>query len=108
MTEQNLQTIIKAIQEKKSISFEYNKPNKVNGIRTGNPYVIYWKDDETKRYLDLHQESGVSDSVSEDEVHWVTLETVYISNVKLKENTFSPIADYKRYAPKYMIANIKI
>jgi len=111
MTEQDLQTVIQVIKEKKSISFEYNKPNKVNGIRIGNPYVIYWKDDETKRYLDLHQISGVSDSVSENKAkfpHWVTLETDFISNVELTTDIFQPVGDYRRYAVRFMIANIKL
>ncbi len=111
MTNQDLEIIKQAIQEKKSISFEYNKPNKVNGIRVGNPYVIYWNDDETKQYLDLHQLSGVSDSVSENKAifpHWTTLETDFISNVKIMADAFQPVADYKRYAERFIIANIKI
>jgi len=111
MTDQDLQTVIQAITEKKSVSFEYNKPNKVNGVRIGNPYAIYRNKDETKKYLDLHQQSGVSDSVSENKAsfpHWVTLETGYISNVEITTDIFTPTKDYKRYSMRFMIANIKI
>jgi hypothetical protein len=111
MTTQDLDAIIQAIKERKSISFEYNKPDKVEGIRLGNPYVIWNNDDETKKYLDLHQQSGVSDSVSQNKAefpHWVTLETDYISNVTITTDTFIPIESYKRYSKRFMIANIQI
>ena len=53
MTNQDLETIIvKAIQEKKTIHFQYNKSGKIVGERIGNPYAIYWNGDETKKYLD--------------------------------------------------------
>lgn len=111
MTNQDLQTIIQAIKEKKSISIEYNKPDKVNGVRIGNPYAIYWNDDETKQYLDLHQQSGVSDSVSENSTefpHWATLQMDFITNVEITTDIFVPTKDYNRHAKRFMITNIQI
>ena len=37
----NLELLIKAIESKKTISFEYNKPGKTPGVRTGNPHILY-------------------------------------------------------------------
>jgi len=107
MTNQDLKIIIQAIQERKSISFEYNKPDKIIGTRVGNPYVIYSDETETCRYLDLYQTNGVSDSQFET-LHWVTLDTDFIANVVLQDTTFHPIEDYRRYAKRFMIAYIKI
>lgn len=111
MIKQDLDTLIQAIKEKKVISFQYNKEGKTHGERIGAPYVIYWDKDATKRYVDLYQSSGISDRVATGQSefpHWVTLEFEFVSDVILTEGTFVPISGYKRYAKKYMIANIKI
>ena len=107
MTEQDLQTIIQAIKNKQGISFEYNKPGKVEGIRIGNPYVIYANKGETKKYLDLHQTNGVSDSATKYP-KWKTFETEHISNVTLMTDTFTPVRDYKRYSGRFLIPHIQI
>ncbi len=36
-----IEILTKAIQQKSVISFEYNKPGKITGIRTGNPHAIF-------------------------------------------------------------------
>ena len=107
MTEQDLQTIIQAIKNKQGISFEYNKPGKVEGIRIGNPYVIYANKGETKKYLDLHQTNGVSDSATKYPI-WRTFETEHISNVTLMTNIFTLVKDYQKYNPKFLIADARI
>lgn len=63
----NIDLLIQAINSKKSITFEYNKPGKTPGPRMGNPHALYifTPKDETKpksTKLDLVQLSGVSDS----------------------------------------------
>ena len=111
MTQQDLDTLIKAIKEKKVISFQYNKEGKTYGERLGAPYVIYSGTDGTKKYVDIYQTSGISDRVATGQSefpHWVTLEFEFVSDVTLTEGTFVPISGYKRYAKRFMIANIKI
>ena len=36
-----LEILIKAIKNRHSINFEYNKLNKVAGVRTGNPHAVF-------------------------------------------------------------------
>jgi hypothetical protein len=63
----NLELLIKAIESKKPISFEYNKPGKTPGVRTGNPHILYvqqYKDTSKPKNskLDLWQTNGVTDT----------------------------------------------
>ena len=66
----NLEKLIKAIESRKPITFEYNKEGKTAGIRQGNPHALYifeYKDPtkQSKIKLDLVQTGGVSDSREE-------------------------------------------
>lgn len=66
----NLDLVIKAINSKKPISFEYNKEGKAQGHRKGNPHALYlqqYKDPKKEKNtkLDLVQTGGVSDSKKE-------------------------------------------
>ncbi|MBK8055666.1 MAG: hypothetical protein IPK35_20930 [Saprospiraceae bacterium] len=63
----NLELLIKAIETKKPVSFEYNKEGKTPGVRTGNPHILYVQQytDTTKpknSKVDLWQTSGVTDT----------------------------------------------
>ncbi len=65
-----LELLISAIENRKPITFEYNKEGKTPGIRKGNPHALYifeYKDPnkESKTKLDLVQTGGVSDSIEE-------------------------------------------
>lgn len=62
-----IEKLTKAIENRKPIEFEYNKPGKIPGIRIGNPhalYIFHSKDPkkEPMTKLDLVQIDGVSDS----------------------------------------------
>ena len=64
-----LDTLIQAIEELKPISFEYNKPGKTPGMRTGNPHAIYiFTAQSGKQSTKVHivQTDGVSDSKDEN------------------------------------------
>lgn len=61
-----LDTLIVAIKSRKPVSFEYNKPGKVAGIRIGNPHAVFIftsKAGATSTKIHLVQTDGVSDSV---------------------------------------------
>ncbi len=63
----NMEKLISAIENRKPISFEYNKQGKTAGKRIGNPHALYifeYKNPnkESKTKLDLVQTGGVSDS----------------------------------------------
>ncbi len=67
-----LEILIKAIENKMPISFEYNKQDKKKGKRFGNPYAVFiytaknTKIQSTK--VHILQNGGVSDSKSEAEL----------------------------------------
>ncbi|WP_375084230.1 hypothetical protein ACE2AL_08080 [Providencia sp. SKLX074055] len=61
----SLQLLKKAILERKSISFEYNKVGKIPGKRIGNPHAIFIyraKDGRESTKVHLVQVDGVTDS----------------------------------------------
>ncbi|QIC11917.1 WYL domain-containing protein [Morganella morganii] len=61
----SLQLLEKAILERKSISFEYNKTGKTLGVRIGNPHAIFIfkaKDGRESTKVHLVQVDGVTDS----------------------------------------------
>lgn len=54
-----------AIEERKPISFTYNKPGKISGVRIGNPHAIWVmrkKDGSESTKVHIVQTDGVSDS----------------------------------------------
>lgn len=61
----SLQLLKKAIQERKPISFEYNKAGKVSGKRIGNPHAVFImrkKDNTESTKVHIVQTDGVTDS----------------------------------------------
>lgn len=103
-----LETLIKAINERKPIKFEYNKVGKVSGLRVGNPHAVFIFTTKTTRIqstkVHIVQTGGVSDSNAENEFR--TFDIKEISNIECIENegTFTPD---KQYNPNWQgYANI--
>ena len=60
-----LQILKNTITDKVPIQFNYNRPGKTPGVRTGNPHAVYikpLKSGEEQIYVDVWQTGGVSDS----------------------------------------------
>lgn len=85
-----LETLTKAIENKLQISFQYNKPGKIEGIRIGNPHAIFIftsKAGKTSTKLHLVQVDGVSDSGNKDDFpFWRPFDIEYISDVEILES----------------------
>jgi len=65
MTLENLKL---AIKNRTSVSFAYNKPGKVSGVRIGNPHAVFVmtkKDGSKSTKVHIVQTDGVSDSGQE-------------------------------------------
>jgi hypothetical protein len=63
-----LDLLIEAIQTRKPISFEYNKPNKTPGQRIGNTHAVFIltsKAGQISTKVHIVQTAGVSDTVHE-------------------------------------------
>lgn len=86
-----LETLTKAIEKQLPISFKYNKPGKIEGVRIGNPHVVFIftaKSGKTSTKLHLVQEDGVSDSGTKDDFpFWRPFDIEYISDVEILENS---------------------
>jgi len=86
--------ISQAIRERKSISFEYNKEDKVRGQRVGDPYAVFNftpKTGESSIKVHIVQTDGVSDSETEHpfpDFRQFNIED--IDNIQILDSTFIP------------------
>lgn len=92
-----ISVLTKAINERKTISYEYNKPGKTPGERIGNPYAIY---NASTGNINAHivQTSGVSDSTDKQPLPSFRTHLIdQLSNVQILEDKppFSP--DFSGY-----------
>jgi len=108
----SLQLLIKAIQERKPISFEYNKAGKVAGIRIGNPHAVFImrkKDSTESTKVHIVQTSGVTDS-NPNFPDFRMFDIVELSNIKIIDGK-PPFVINEKYNPesemyKYVIAKV--
>lgn len=78
-----------AIENRSSVSFEYNKPGKANGIRIGNPHAVFVmikKDGSRPTKVHIVQTGGVSDS-GQAFPSFRMFDLTELSKVKLVENS---------------------
>ena len=93
----NAQEIIeRTIKEKISLGFEYLRENKIRGERIGNPYALYW-DDNNKMKVDIYQIEGVSDTPQESLPKWRRFFVEYINLPKLLEERKPFVPDAPGY-----------
>lgn len=97
-----LETLTSAIEKRKPVKFEYNKPGKVKGVRIGNPHAIFIFTAKTSRIqstkVHIVQTDGVSDSAADNEFRMFDIGD--ISNVKCMEEAacFEP---HEKYNPDW-------
>lgn len=63
-----LEILVQAIENRNHISYQYNKPGKVVGVRIGHPYAVYFftaKSGAKSTKVHIVQIEGVSDTTSE-------------------------------------------
>lgn len=101
------QTIIEAIKRRKPIEFSYNRPDKVEGIRVGNPHIIFsgtTKDGEDRTWVHIAQTGGVSDTLVTFP-DWRMFITSFIGDVRILEDdgtAFTLQPGYNPTAPMYI------
>ena len=100
-----IEIVSEAIRLKKPISYEYNKPGKTPGQRTGNPYVVYnFTAKSGQRSVKLHivQTSGVSDSDDRQPLpSFRTHDVVQLSNVRVLHGEPDFIPNHPDYNPNW-------
>lgn len=77
--------IIEAIAQRKPIEFEYNRPNKIFGMRVGNPHILFsgtTKEGLDRIWVHIAQTGGVSDTL-EVFPEWRVFIIEFISNVRI-------------------------
>ena len=108
----SLEILKEAIKKRAPISFEYNKPGKIFGLRLGNPHAVYImrkKDGSETTKVDIVQTDGVSDS-GQEFPSFRMFDLKELSNIKIEtENT--PFEISEQYKPesdryKYVIAKV--
>lgn len=85
MNSEAIETIIAAILAKKPIQFDYVKEGKIQGIRIGNPHIIFAGETREKIprvWVHLVQTSGASDT-QEEFPNWRTFISDFIKDVKV-------------------------
>jgi hypothetical protein len=86
-----LELLTKSVENRLPISFQYNKPDKSEGIRIGNVHAIFIftsKKREISTKLHIVQTDGVSDSADKgDFPFWRTFNIDFISDVKILEDS---------------------
>jgi len=100
-----VETLKKAIALRKPISYEYNKPGKTQGKRSGNPYVVFvFTAQGGKQSTKLHivQTAGVSDSDDRQPLpSFRTHEIEWLSNVEVLEDQPNFIPNHPDYNPNW-------
>ncbi|AYP22504.1 hypothetical protein ACSST1_04935 [Pantoea agglomerans] len=98
----SLKLLQQAIQERKPISFEYNKEGKVHGERFGNPHAIFImrkKDESESTKVHLVQTAGVTDS-DKGYNEFRMFDILEITNVKILDDE-SPFEIHPSYNPSW-------
>jgi len=96
-----LDLLQKAINEKRSISFEYEKEGHPIGERIGNPHAIFIHSNNTNNIsIHIYQTDGVSSSM-ENKSDWRTFIVEEVKNVKLLNSSFTPNRGYNPYSKMY-------
>ena len=101
----NLDILIKAIKNRKPVSFEYNKPGKTPGLRIGNPHAVFIftsKADEKSTKIHIVQTSGVSDTKDEKpfpDFRMFNIEDLSDLTILEEQPDFEPF--YEKYNPEW-------
>ena len=101
-----IEILKKAMESRKPISFEYNKPDKTLGKRIGNPHAIYIHSSTGNVLVDLYQTDGVSESASRGDKSlpdWGTFNIECMNNIIILKNNedFNIASGYNSYSDRY-------
>jgi hypothetical protein len=97
-----LSQLTRAIELRKPISFEYDVPNKIKGLRFGHPHAIFLHPTTDNMMIHIFQIDGVSDS--KDKLPgWRQPLIEHISKITIFEDyeCFEIAIDYKPNSPMY-------
>jgi hypothetical protein len=109
----NQELVIKAIHNRKPISFTLRKEGHVLGLRIGNPHAIFrhtLKNGEKKIYVDIWRTSGVITDNSKPLPDWREYVAIDLedTNILESEPNFTPAESYKPDSDKYKEAIAKV
>ena len=101
----HLDTLILAIKNRHSVNFEYNKPTKTVGLRTGNPHAIFiltTKAGVQSTKVHIVQTDGVSDSKELKpfpDFRMFNIEDLSNISIVINSAVFEP--HYEKYNPEW-------
>lgn len=82
-----------AIEEMKSIEFEYNKDGKIRGKRIGNPHAVFINISTDNMTVDIFQTGGVSDT-QQTIPDWRPFLLAFLENIRILDNHFEIAEGY--------------
>tara|TARA_B110000093_G_scaffold152976_1_gene168397 strand:- start:1091 stop:1429 length:339 start_codon:yes stop_codon:yes gene_type:complete len=103
----NLEKLIKSVEIRKPISFEYNKPDKTEGVRFGNVHAIFLftsKSNVISTKLHIVQTGGVSDSLDSNPFPTFRMFNInHLSNIEIlkDKDDFKTHSDYNSESEMY-------
>ena len=89
----SLSILQQAIEERRSIEFEYNKSDKVPGKRIGDPHAVFIHQSTNNATVDIFQTGGVSDT-SRDFPFWRPFLLEHLDAVKILDKHFDIAEGY--------------
>ena len=98
----NIDLLTEAINSRKPISFEYNKPGKTPGERIGNPFALFIfvaKSGAESTKVHIVQIDGVTDSV-ENFPEFRQFNIEHLSNVSILTDWDKFDAEHEKYKPE--------
>ena len=104
------EVIVTAIKHRKSVVFDYNRPGKVGGQRTGNPHALFKHSSTNKAETHIFQTDGVSDSGLSTGPSWRLFIVDYIKNPRIIDSSgpFAIAPGYNSSSPMYVKAIEKL
>lgn len=89
-----LDILKQAIEERKSIEFEYNKEGKIKGKRFGDPHAVFIHQTTDNVTVDIFQTGGVSETI-ESIPDWRPFLLEFLENIKTLDKQFKIADGYK-------------
>ncbi len=104
-----IETLIEAINQRKSISFEYNKEGSANGLRFGNPHAVFLASTDEVN-IHIWKTGGVNTDPKKLPPIWKTYSVKNLENITIIQDTkkFDIAIDYKPNSPMYTKAIAKV
>lgn len=102
-----VEELMEAINDRKSISFQYMHEGNEAGMRMGNPHAVYVDEKSHETLVDIYQERGTTD-MNQILPSWETFEVQSVKHLKMLQPHFEVNEGYRSDSIKYKTTLCKI